>query len=111
MTKPRNRPYGSGASTLALRKRTNNPGFILLIGRKLWQDIGMPERVILSGAEGKWLLEATADPAAGYRVSGAAQNTIPRCSIGAPMAGSLGLDVGEYTAQTYPLRKQILFWK
>lgn len=117
------RLIGSGATTIRIAPRldktrdrdgaetnTLNAGFRLFIGRKLWQDIGMPERVRLSGAEGKWLLEAS-DAEDSYKISGPAQDTIPRIQVGKTLIGSLGLESGEYTAQTYPLRHQILFWQ
>lgn len=104
------RPYGSGATTITVRKRTDNAGYLLLIGRKLWQDIGQPERITFGGGEGRWSIEASQLDAK-YRVVGAAQNTIPRFSVGAKVVGSLGLAAGVYAAQTYPRRHQIVFWR
>lgn len=114
MTKnPPHRPYGSGSTAITIRQRPDNPGVWLFIGRALWQRIGSPDRVRLSGAAGQWLLEATdaGDGSRGYRVSGAGQNTIPRLSVGRKVATALGLTDGTYQAQAYPLRHLILFWQ
>ncbi len=92
MTLP-HRPTGSGSTTVRIAKRTDNNGYFLFIGRKLYQD-----KYIKIDKVSKNAYEIRHSDTAPYTVTNTGQNGMPRISIGEASLKSLSLTGGEWEA-------------
>lgn len=102
---PGHRTLGSGATTVTVRHRSDksangdiNPGYIILIGRRLWQDIGQPQRVsIHSDAPGYFEIRPIGGEG-GWKITNIDQDGMPRISIGKSAIESIHLPEGTFEA-------------
>jgi hypothetical protein len=102
--RPAHRPIGTGAITVRVKRRTDkttngdiNGGAWIFIGRALWQQIGMPERVaIANDVPGYYTIRPVKD--GGYKVTNIDQDGMPRLSVGKTTIDALRLPEGTYAA-------------
>ena len=99
------RPLGSGAATVRVKARTDkntngevNGGAWIFIGRALWQQIGMPERVTIANDVPGFYTIRPSQGDGSYKVTNVEQDGMPRLSVGKPTMEALALPEGTYEA-------------
>lgn len=99
------RPKGTGARTITITRHNQRgtlSGYMLFIGRALWQAIGEPECVTLDCYRTLTTIHACSPEwRYAHRVQGARQNTIPRFVIGEEQLAKAELTIGIYHATVH----------
>lgn len=74
---------------------TQNAGYLMFIGKRLWQDIGRPERVALSRWGKTYKIKVASADEDSYAIM-ASQQAIPRIAVGSSAMGDLKLHEGRF---------------
>lgn len=90
--RPRNRPKGSGYTTISIRKRDDNPGYRVFLGRAVWQAMGCPRRFRIEDVGERCIAFIPTDDDTGWAVSNGETNGRPWLSVGAATVNDWDVD-------------------